>query len=176
MMLGLRAGRGENKPKIDVPGHYFGHMPASWLSERFGLSAWRKVFSFGFVRNPWDRMVSVCARINPNSLVTPSTFTRWLYMGCLDQTEKPHTVFGGTFIHFPCSSFVLPCSYIGRYETFTEDVERICKIIGQPVPVNQHYEQRARKPYQSYYTTESRNWVERHCWLDIQTFGYRFDE
>lgn len=176
-MLGLRdPPHGPPHEKKAPPGHYFGHVPASWLAEHFGLACWRKTFSFGFVRNPWDRMVSICARINPAMLENTDAFTGWLYSGCVDHEHVSHHVAGGTLIHQTCSEFVLPCSYIGRFETFDQDVERICRILGRPVPPQRQEERLPRKPYQDYYTIAAKNWVVRHCWQDIQTFGYRFDE
>lgn len=175
-MLRLRASHDKPVSESDVAGHYFGHIPASRLAERFGLARWRQTFSFGFVRNPWDRMVSICASINLAKLQNPISFTTWLYDGCLNSEDKPHSVAGGTLIHHCCSYFVLPCSYIGRFETFEADVERICRILGRPVPATQRHEVLPHEPYQSYYTPEAQNWVARHCWQDIHTFGYRFDE
>jgi len=179
MMLNLRGSNAVENSKLEAPGHYFGHTPASSLVKRFGLNRWRRTFSFGFVRNPWDRMVSVCARINAEKLASPDSFADWLNGGCLDQLNTQHVVVPGekTFIHQPCSDFILPCSYIGRFETFEADLERICRILGRPVPDMKHHETRPRKkPYQDYYTPAARNWVANHCWKDIQIFGYSFEE
>lgn len=180
MMLGLRNkpdGSGGFESDSEACGRYFGHVPASRLAERFGLARWRRTFSFGFVRNPWDRMVSICARINPQRLETTDSFTAWLYEGCPNSAGAPHAAAGGVLIHQPCSDFVFPCTYVGRYETFNDDVVRICSILGKEVPESIQYECRPRsKPYQEYYTQASRNWVSKHCWQDIMNFGYRFED
>jgi hypothetical protein len=178
MMLDLRkTNNGSNEDRLDAKGHYFGHMRASQLVTSVGYDRWREVFSFGFVRNPWERLVSVCSRINPRQLETPDTFTNWLLNDCPDESGHPHMVARATPMHIPCADFILPCTYVGRYETREADLERICAVIGRDVPEWRHEEKRTReRPYREYYTDTGHRWVRQHYWQDILTFGYSFED
>jgi hypothetical protein len=180
VMLNLRApNRHEwegDTYEVDADGHYFGHTPAYQLVENFGQERWRKMFTFGFARNPWDRLVSVCARINPEEMRNPTAFADWLYNDCLNHQGNPHRVAKGTWIHQPCSDFLFPCTYVGRFENMAEELKRICRVLGRPVPEWRHDEQRTRAPYQTFYTDAAREWVRRKYWRDIDLFGYRFGD
>jgi hypothetical protein len=173
-MLGLRLPSAKSIPKIDPNGHYFGHAPASFLVKTFGYNHWRNVFSFGFVRNPWTRMVSVCARINPKALSSPETFTTWLKANCPDQRGSPHPVAQDTFMHQPCSEFIFPCTYIGRFETLAIDIKRICLIIGIQEPDNYVCETRGTgdHPVEYYYNEEGRALMLKLYKNDFINFGY----
>jgi hypothetical protein len=162
----------------ETPGRYFGHTTAFALASNFGFSNWRKVFSFGFVRNPWSRVVSICASINPKMLKSKESFEQWLLGGMLNQDGKLHMVTGKTHISLPCSAFVLPCTYVGRYETFREDVNRICCILGRPAIKEWLHVQNSKLSisYKELYTDFSRNYIARVYREDVAAFGYTFNE
>jgi len=170
-MLGLRAdgGAGEH-----AENRYFGHMPAAMLRPRFGAK-WDEMFTFGFARNPWDRLVSIAARINPRVLASKDTFYAWMTTGCQGQDGGTSFATGGTPITRPCSEFLLPCKYVGKYETLAYDTTVICRVLGlEKVPEWRHDEQCEHKPYTEYYDARSREWVNWYYHTDIVNFGYRF--
>ena len=174
-MLDLRV---EGGVGVNAPGRYFGHIPARVLRQEIGEDAWENMFTFGFVRNPWDRLVSIAARINPGVLASNAVFEQWMRYGCLDNNGAVHFAAGGFPIHWSCSSFVMPCKFIGRYETLAQDMTTICRVLGLPqVPPWRNDERLERgKPYWEYYTEHSRAWVDQFYHQDIVNFGYRFKE
>jgi hypothetical protein len=180
-MLGVRAPNGVGKEKAQAiaekaTGHYYGHTPAYLLLQQYGYERWRKIFSFGFVRNPWDRLVSICARINPECLRSPHDFEVWLYNDCLDNLSHQHYVARGITIQRPCTDFLFPCTYVGRFETLKDDVARIYRLLGRGDIEWRHEEQREREPYRAYYTDAAHKWVRRRYHQDILNFGYRFED
>jgi len=172
IMLGLRSHQGK---KANPEEHYFGHAPAWWLVRRFGTERWRRMFTFGFVRNPWDRLVSICARINAEQLDDQTLFMDWLQNDCPDTSGRPHYVSKGMAMHRPCSHFILPCRYVGRFETLHRDLIWICRLLEREVPEEVFEERRAHRPYQEMYNAEARRWVEERYVEDIRNFGYTFD-
>jgi hypothetical protein len=155
-------------------GRYFGHMPAYMLRARFGAHRWDEMFTFGFVRNPWDRLVSIAARINRPALAGKDTFRVWMANGCQDDTGSTHNAAGGMPVHRPCSDFVFPCKFVGRYEALDTDTRYICRVLGIDMPEWLHDEKCERGPYQDYYDEEGRQFVEWYYHTDIVNFGYSF--
>lgn len=178
MMLNLRP-QSEMPLKVEVdPGSYFGHLPAIHIARNFGFDNWRKVFSFGFVRNPWSRAVSICLRINPKMLKDVKLFEEWLELGMRNYLGASHLVAGDACINWSCSSFVLPCTYVGRYETLKDDVRRIFRVLGRPEPEEWLHKEGplSSKPYQDFYTDNSRRFIAERYHDDISNFGYEFNE
>lgn len=121
-------------------------------------------FSFGFVRNPWDRMVSLyefCLRkpkANPSYIL--DGFKKSLIRGFdLGQRDAMFYLDG--------------CSYIGRMETMQKDFDHICKTIGcgGTLPVKNRTEHRC---YKEYYDNESIEIIRNTHSETIERFGYEF--
>jgi len=132
-------------------------------------------FSFAFVRNPWDRMVSEffwrrrdSKRLHKRNL---NQFLRRIhkYRWC---TEHFH----------PQSKFVCDkdencqVDFIGKYENFQEDFNIVCDRIGIPRQELPHLNATKHKHYTEYYDDETRQIVAEKYAKDIEYFGYKFGE
>ncbi|KKK74934.1 hypothetical protein LCGC14_2878790 [marine sediment metagenome] len=128
------------------------------------LPNWRHdYFSFGFVRNPWDRVVS--------------SYTYLTY----------RNKFKGSFEEYITDFLTTPkniqtqndkldgCSYIGRFEHLQEDFDEVCNIIGIPQRTLPHKNLSNLKPYSQFYTREIRNIITERTSKDIDYFGFTFD-
>ena len=143
-------------------------------------------YSFGFVRNPWDRMVSAFQYLKHKPISDDDK--RWA-----TQTLAPFDTFEDFMIamerpifrnrvvgwrHFkPQWHFLTNWSgrdavnYVGRFETLAKDVEIIGQAIGvKPNLTFQNSTQ--REPYWTYYTAESRKRVAQIYAKDIARYGY----
>jgi len=134
---------------------------------------WKDYFSFGFVRNPWDRAVS----------------------SYMFQARSPHIqqqqLFSGTFEEYIISTFlkqgdtksyvqyskVKNCNFIGRFEHLHDDFKRVCKDIKVlPVPKLQHIYKTEHKHYSEYYNDELKEIIAETRKGDIETFGFTFEK
>ncbi len=139
-------------------------------------------FRFAFVRNPWIRLVSAWR----NKVVTGR-----LFGASADQ-------FGGlkTFKHFvdfceaqdlgTCNVHIRKQSclidlnnvdYLGRLETYEQDLTKIAGIIGlekQPAIPHKNASKKP-KPWRDFYTDDLRDRVGELYRQDVQIFGYKFD-
>ncbi len=170
-----------------------GHAPLFFLDEDLR----RNRFAFGFVRNPWDRMVSVyaflCSKKNKpgESLryqqeIREHGFRRWLLEGAFyQQQDQLWQTPGLEPIQRRSQMFWLEgCDFIGRVETVEEDFARIRdridlrqgwlrRIWGTPEMPHKNRSQRAQ--YRDYYDSETRDFVAQHFEPEITRFGYEFE-
>ncbi len=135
-------------------------------------------FKFAFVRNPWDRMVSLflyLARLSH----TP-TFRQFVEGVAADGVPAvgAYNVRGLSqanpqldWLRRPNGRFIT--DFIGRYERLREDWRFVCRQIGIQAAVP-HLNRSRRRRYRHYYDTVSRNHVARRYAEEIDLFKYAF--
>ena len=127
---------------------------------------WASYYSFAFVRNPWDRMVSLWSFMTKQEI----SFDNWM-----------KTVPGDSILlSMPQTYFLMGIdgrplvSSIGRFENLRSDFHNISAQWGSPVIT--HENKSHHKPYRDYYSPALAQLVADRYWADIQAFGYRFEE
>lgn len=158
-----------------------GHIRAVGLKDRMGQQ-WDDYFKFAFVRNPWDRMVS-------------------LYHYFLQDTEKQASELGKRIA--ACADFADFCSRletldldahfdeqigylidfsgnnlvdcVGRFETLQQDYAKICAKLQLPVATLPHYRKSAHRSYQQYYDDQAKSAVADRFRNDVAAFNYHFE-
>ena len=149
---------------------------------------WNQCFKFSFVRNPWERAVSLY--YHQTKCITP--FKDWLF-GIVEQHGHPKlnkqkwvlrdkmSSTGGSGVPWKCQtdwliddSGKLCMDFIGRYENLSKDVENLSTILGRETNLPVTNETNHDK-YQMYYDIESKNIVADWHRKDIENFGYRFE-
>jgi len=154
-------------------------------------------FTFGFVRNPWDRLVSCYRDKLANEVGGTTRFTiRPGVADCL----APFDAFeaGMSFDAFVAAVTSIPdtqadahfrsqytflvnrkgdiiADFVGRYERLSDDFRIVREKTGLPdveLPRRQAAGEVAE--YEAYYTPETRDLVGKRFQTDIETFGYEF--
>lgn len=152
--------------------------------------AFLNAYSFAFVRNPWDRLVSAFHYLKQEPISDDDK--RWArqalgrfdtfgeFMKAMERPVFRHRVVG--WRHFKPQWHYLTdwagrsaVSYLGRFETLGDDVEAIGRAIGITPELRRENSTR-RLPYQRYYTPESRERAARIYAEDIARYGYRWDD
>lgn len=138
-------------------------LPASQTHKKLEeVPNWEQYFSFGFVRNPWDRTLS----------------------GHMFQTKKGRTTksFEETVLELEPGkktwaqyNMLKNCSYVGRFEHLQEDLREVCRIVGIQMPNLPHVWKTDHKPYTEYYTEEMKQKVYDHQSGDVDHYGFTFD-
>ena len=127
-------------------------------------------FSFAFVRNPWDRLVSlyhfmiqkpVVRDFNQQELINSGFKEAVLGLKMNGQRDARY--------------WVEDCDYVGMFEYLQRDFIEICEYIGiEPRPVGK-LNSSSHDHYSKYYDDETRDFVaERHAWT-IEHYGYKFE-
>lgn len=132
-----------------------------------------EMFKFGFVRNPWDRLVSMCfyKKNYGAHAVDKESFNE--YVESMERNNLKYWRFP-QWRYLCYKSGEISVDFVGRYENLQEDWEKVCQKLGmyedlQYLNVGKHL------PYKEYYTDESIEKVSELYKEDIEIFNYKFD-
>lgn len=164
------------------------HRRAVHLRDHVYPESWKSAYTFAFVRNPFDRVVSMYEyrkRINHRNLKSNRTsFDDWVRAVFYERTGP----------YFNKAKFFQTCLYwvadgsgkiivddAWRFENFESDFNEIlsrCQEAGLDVSrVQLHHEKENPKktPYQDYYSRDfTKRIVTRFFERDLDVFGYTF--
>jgi chondroitin 4-sulfotransferase 11 len=145
-----------------------------------GQQKWDNSYTFAFVRNPWDKVVShYHYRVlkNQTNLGThPIDFREWVQ---LTYGQKNPQYYDQPKMFKPQSAWVankdgvILVDFIGRFENLNEDFNTICQAIGKKVTLP-HVKPSKRGNYRSYYDDVTTEIVAQWFRKDIDMFGYSF--
>lgn len=177
--------RQNRRPRLGPP--RLGHLTAEEYVTNGFLSRdrFRDYFVFGFVRNPWDRLVSEYRyRGYPYPF---RDFVLAKFPGPADDNYR--TGVGGYRHVLPQSDFLFDAAgnqlvdFIGRFENLAGDFAVVRERVGLP-PGELPHVNRSNAPapaqprcgpaYRDYYDAETRGFVETFYANDIDRFGYAF--
>ncbi|MBV8977105.1 MAG: sulfotransferase family 2 domain-containing protein [Alphaproteobacteria bacterium] len=130
-------------------------------------------FAFGFVRNPWERLVSFYCHARERLRPTFPQFQTLSFAQWLRQIDADAGRLERLFVLRPQRDCLDGADFIGRFETLAEDLARVAGKLGLSVAL-------ARKnasthgPYPSYFDGWGRDFVAARYAGDIRDFGYHF--
>tara|TARA_B100001093_G_scaffold517782_1_gene600386 strand:- start:1594 stop:2181 length:588 start_codon:yes stop_codon:yes gene_type:complete len=127
----------------------------------FPLEKQEEYFSFAFVRNPWDRIMS--SYFYYKGLGCKFTFKSFLESNKSRIHCKPQFCFLNKNIDF-----------IGRFENLQEDFNLICQKLGFESKKLPHENKTNHEHYTEWYTDENKNLVTDRYFDDIEAFDYEF--
>ncbi len=130
-------------------------------------------FAFGFVRNPWARMVSFYHYAAKNYSVKAS-FKAWLTT--MNHHLRADSIAFKPLQRRPQMWWLHGCDFIGRFENLEADFAHIVEQIGwEPRPLP-HINQSGHGNWRREYDDVTRAFVQENFAQDIARFGYSFDE
>jgi chondroitin 4-sulfotransferase 11 len=143
------------------------HLFAADLREHLGAERWSRKFSFAFVRNPWERLVS------------------WYEMTVTRPTNDFHrhvVATTGSFAEFVATCTTGPAAktafnqvdYVGRFESLAADWAEVRGRLGIPPAPLAHDNRTEHRPYRELYDDVTREIVAERFARDVERFGYEF--
>lgn len=170
---------------VDVPLHY--HSTAYNINKLLGNELFSRLFSFAFVRNPWDIQFSLYKYIlgsthhnRHQEIIKFKDFEHYLKHTYYKHLEKL-SIEGKTPLDMQMS-FVCDknakqlVSYVGRFEKINQDFEYILNEIGfNPKPKLPHLNKFTNNDFRHNYTSQMVDWVNEMHTNDIKYFGYTFE-
>jgi hypothetical protein len=136
-------------------------------------------FKFCFVRNPWDRALSLYRyRRKIFGFSAKITTHKDFIIQVIEPYHNPTNVwkhFNDPQLNWICNQKgQVMADYIGRYENLQEDFNVICNKIGIPQKKLLHTNSTTHKHYSEYYDDETREIIAQKYAKDIEYFGYEF--
>ena len=152
------------------------HMNIHQISQEIDPHTFNSYFKFGFVRNPWDRAVSLYERregIQMRDRMSFDEFVRWMKFAsstCIHPV--PHRYQLDWFVN---PSGDLQIDYIGRFETLDRDWDHIRTRLGIPDTLPNVNSRENKRDYREYYTPDLASIIRERFAVDIEYFRYSFD-
>jgi hypothetical protein len=156
------------------------HSTAQEKFEQLGADAWQRKFTFTFVRNPWDKVVShYHYRVNTNQTgmgANPVPFDRWLQ---LCYVERDPRYLDQERMFMPQRRWLVNpqgemlVEFIGRFENLQQDFTTVCERLSLRAELG-HAKPSGRGSYRDYYDSASRDLIARCFEEDLQAFDYSF--
>jgi len=142
------------------------------LERGFEQEEWSSYFKFGFVRNPWDRMISSWKNRGEKKY---SDFKDFVLSYPFKEEYRDiiwHTM--PQYIHLCDEDDCLMLDYTGRFEHLEEDLNCISDILNINLGKVPHSNKTERKSYKEYYDQETIDKVAEIYKKDIELFQYEF--
>ena len=149
------------------------------------LQEYPKVFKAGFVRNPWDRLLSCYLQkkvykrhkfYKRNNIDPEISFPDFVKTVCAIPDWKADKHFRSQFT-FVCNfEGELLTDYIGRFEYLNEDFNTMCRLANLPNAVLPHWNTTAHEVYTKYYTPVLVDQVAQRYEIDLALFGYKYGQ
>lgn len=158
-----------------------GHTPARQRRKEYGEKLWDQKFTFAFVRNPYDRLVSQFhyrVKTRQDDLAeNPLSFAQWVekfYGPDADRnrTEQLFFLTQTDWIYDKDGQSLV--KYIGRFETLRSDFEEICRRIERTAAPLPHVNKSDHKSYQAYYDDKTYEIATKVFQDDLRNFNYKF--
>lgn len=146
---------------------------------------WDDYFKFSFVRNPWDRMVSMLKYsshyklyLNKNKQIFTNNYFNWF--GKIEYDTR--------FFNFKQFNDFVPIknsvysniigekiNFIGKFEKLQEDFDELCSLLKIKNIELPHIEKSGnRENYRNYYSENEKNIISEKYAKDIEKFKYEF--
>lgn len=136
-------------------------------------------FSFSFVRNPWDRLVSWYGMLQRNFPNYNHSFGEFLRYTCgLIDSEIYSNM--GKMHNMSQERWCDAVDFVGRYENLDADLNKVFAHLELPAvqasQLPQKNVSKHRNYVKGYYTDFLKDMVAEKCAWEIDKFGYKFGE
>ena len=171
---------GQRAPRDNIfaPDHTQ-HVSARSLKAALPTEVWEQSFKFAFVRNPWDRLLSLYEFIRAReanrdhelvcSLGGFGSFVEW--MCSARDAEVPIKRTQADLVMAEDGAPLL--DFVGRFEHLARDFSEVCRRLGVQMELP-HLNQTPHAPYQQAYDAVARDRVADWYAAEIECFGYTF--
>lgn len=149
-----------------------GHITAKQLRIELPQAIWNSYYKFGYVRNPWDRQVSLYTFMLNNKKHREHELAKGFkdFEEYLEwRIQEGNYKFQKDFFYDGDKCLV---DFVGKYETLVEDFDKICKKLGITSKLGHANSSRNSRSFLEYYNEGTIDLVYNHFYVDVDLFGY----
>jgi len=137
-------------------------------------------FTFGFVRNPWARILSwylllnKFKHLNEKDLKADFEFFLQKNVGSKENTIFDNYLLLNQVDYFIDKEGVLHNDYLAKFENYASEVRYLMDKFGElstPIP---HLNQTKSRVYQDFYSIQGKKLIQQYCQKDLDYFAYQF--
>jgi len=161
----------------------YGHVSYDWYKNRIP-DEYDNYFKFAFVRNPWDRLVSIYFYLNQvqspldrlwaeQNIKKYKTFEEFVLCWVNEINIRKYMHFIPQYSYLYNNSLQLEVDFVGRFETLDKDYAIIANKLGIK-PVLPKVNSSNKLSYRDYYTPELVTIVSDVYRQDIDLFEYKY--
>ena len=189
-------GRKIAQPVVEIQSLHT-HSDARDVLKSLGTETYGKCFTFAFVRNPWDRIVSLynhvwqgaldraAGRQQPKVLTAQEEienskrveslgFRKWLLSEEYQSDKYGQSLTQRSQLQWLCDdNGQLITQFVGRVESIQDDIRQVERGINARIHLV-HVNKSRHRDYRDEYCDETRDFVAHHFREDIETFDYTF--
>ncbi|MFT7527382.1 MAG: hypothetical protein ACI9LY_002537 [Arenicella sp.] len=158
--------------EIALIGH--GHISVTQIKHHIPADQWQESFKFAFVRNPFDRFVSVCFFLNRNNPEFTNNSLAWMKSAISHPRFQQRVLVRPQFMQLTDEKSHLAMDYIGRYEALRESMNFVNDALKFPRTTLKVKNKSDHADYRSYYDDELFSLVSDYYKADIKHFDYKF--
>ena len=161
-------------PIADIARIGHGHISARRIRPHLEEAVWQEYFKFGFVRNPFDRLVSTCFFLHRNNPAFAEEPVANIKQALKNRSFRQRVLVRPQALQLVDEDHELALDYVGRYESLQSSYDEICEKIGIQTAALGHENPSDRGSYLDYYDDELRQVVAEFYADDLRLFDYRF--
>jgi len=158
------------------------HIKAKEIRDIIGSKMWESYYSFAFVRNPWDLMVSCyhwwlqradikCFRQDIYNIKAMENFS------CFIESKYGTKMINeckGNLYNWISDEGEVIVDYVGKFENLQNDFDQICLNLNMDYIHLPHVNKTKRAHYRHYYNNKTKKLIAERFYKTIEVFNYEY--
>ena len=159
-------------PEIAEIGH--GHITVREIKPYLSQEIWNEYHKFAFIRNPFDRFVSVCAFLNRDNPGFAKSPLAWMKEALNRPRFRERVLVREQFEQLCNEEREIGVDSVFRYENLQESLDAVLGKLSLPSSPLSVLNSSEHKVYSEYYDEELKGLVQALYSTDIEEFNYAF--
>lgn len=151
-----------------------GHISARQIRPFLDKTVWTSYFKFGFVRNPYDRFVSVCAFLNRQNPEFKGNALPWMKSAISHPRFQQRVLVRPQYQQLISADGEISLDFVGKYEQLQSSFDKILQRVGLDTVSLETKNSSKHSQYHDYYDAELQEMVTEFYQGDLERFDYAY--
>ncbi|MGI9271678.1 MAG: sulfotransferase family 2 domain-containing protein [Woeseiaceae bacterium] len=163
----------QSLPIPEIAALQHGHITANEIRPHLDAEIWQSYFKFGFVRNPFDRFISVCFFLNRSDPNFAATAVAFMKDRLTRKRFQQRVLVRPQNLQLCGNDSEIALDFVGRYEDLQQSFDTICEKIGVPgIELGRKNTSKHARYLDYYQDDELRQLVAEFYAKDLRLFSY----